>query len=222
MQKIQAIIFDMDGLMVDTEPLARRSWEMVLNEFGQHLDELAFHQMIGLRRLDGARLVLKKLDLDLSPDELLERKEIYLAKILAGGIPIMPGLERLVEELKQRDIPWAVATSSPISYADLIIRDLGLAMDCQAIASGDEVQHGKPAPDVYLLASERLAVSPESCLALEDSIPGVKAALAAGMLTVAVPNDHTDADAFSLADYIFPSLNEVADGIDRLLSRHPM
>ncbi|KPK13272.1 MAG: hypothetical protein AMJ56_02680 [Anaerolineae bacterium SG8_19] len=222
MQKIQAIIFDMDGLMVDTEPLARRSWEMVLNEFGQHLDELAFHQMIGLRRLDGARLVLKKLDLDLSPDELLERKEKYLAKILAGGIPIMPGLERLVEELKQRDIPWAVATSSPISYADLIIRDLGLAMDCQAIASGDEVQHGKPAPDVYLLASERLAVSPENCLALEDSIPGVKAALAAGMLTVAVPNDHTDADAFSLADYVFPSLNEVADGIDRLLSRRPM
>lgn len=222
MQKIQAIIFDMDGLMVDTEPLARHSWEMVLTEFGQHLDEPTFHQMIGLRRLDGARLVLENLDLDLSPDELLERKERYLAKILAGGIPIMPGLERLVEELKQREMPWAVATSSPINYAELILRNLGLEADCQAIASGDEVQHGKPSPDVYLLASERLAVSPESCLALEDSIPGVKAALAAGMLTVAVPNDHTDADAFSFADYVFPSLNEVADGIDRLLSRRPM
>lgn len=222
MQIIQAVIFDLDGLMVDTEPMARRSWEMVIADFGLHLDEPTFQQMIGLRRMDSAILVLEKLDLDLAPDELLERKEIHLADLLDNGIPIMPGLKRLVEELKQRELPWAVATSSPISYAEPILRNLGLEADCQAIASGDEVKHGKPAPDVYLLASERLAVSPESCLALEDSIPGVKAAVAAGMLTVAVPNRHTNEDAFNLADYVLPSLNEVAAGLDRLLARLPM
>lgn len=208
--------------MVDTEPLARHSWEMVLGEFGQHLDEPTFLQMIGLRRFDSALLVLEKLDLDLGPDELLERKEIYLSRILTDGIPTMPGLERLMAELKEREIPWAVATSSPFSYAELVLRKLGLATDCQAIASGDEVLHGKPAPDVYLLASERMGVLPESCLALEDSIPGIKAAVAAGMLTVAVPGDRKDPDAFSLADYVFPSLNEVVDSIDRLLSRPPL
>ena len=222
MQQIQAVIFDMDGLMVDTEPLARRSWEMVLGEFGQQLDEPTFLQMIGLRRFDSALLVLEKLDLDLSPDELLEQKEIHLAKILTDGIPAMPGLDRLVEELKEREMPWAVATSSPFNYAELVLRNLGLATDCQAIASGDEVQHGKPAPDVYLLASERMGILPESCLALEDSIPGVKAAVAALMLTVAVPGDRKDLEAFSLADYVFPSLNEVANNIDRLLSRLPL
>ncbi|MGD2050315.1 MAG: HAD family phosphatase, partial [Chloroflexota bacterium] len=113
MQKIQAIIFDLDGLMVDTEPLARRSWEMVLNDFGKRLDEPTFQQMIGLRRMDSAILVLEKLDLDLPPDELLERKEIYLAELLANRIPTMPGLRRLVEELKQHKLPWGVATSSP-------------------------------------------------------------------------------------------------------------
>lgn len=222
MQEIQAVIFDLDGLMVDTEPMARRSWEMVTADFGQYLDEPTFQQMIGLRRMDSAILVLEKLDLDLTPDELLEQKKIYLTELLANGIPMMPGLRRLVEELKHRELPWAVATSSPISYAVLILGNLGLEADCQAIASGDEVKHGKPAPDVYLLASERLAVSPASCLALEDSIPGVKAAVSAGMLTVAVPNSHTEKDDFGLADYVLPSLNEVADGLDRLLARLPL
>lgn len=222
MQKIQAIIFDLDGLMVDTEPMARRSWEMVIDDFGQRLDELTFQQMIGLRRMDSAILVLEKLDLDLTPDELLERKEIYLAELLANRTPIMPGLRRLVEELKQRKLPWGVATSSPMSYAELILKNLDLVADCQAIASGDEVQHGKPAPDVYLLAAERLAISPECCLALEDSSPGVKAAVAAGMLTVAVPNSHTEQNDFGLADYVLPSLNAVADGLDRLLARLPL
>jgi HAD superfamily hydrolase (TIGR01509 family) len=134
----------------------------------------------------------------------------------------MPGLRRLVEELKQRKLPWGVATSSPKNYAKLILKNLGLIADCQAIASGDEVQHGKPAPDVYLLAAERLAISPESCMALEDSVPGVKAAVAAGMLTVAVPNSHTEEDEFSLANYVLPSLNAVADGLDRLLARLPL
>lgn len=222
MQQIQAVIFDMDGLMVDTEPLARRSWEMVLAEFGQRLDEPTFKQMIGLRRMDSALLVLEKLSLDMSPDELLERKEIFLVRMLDGGIPVMHGLERLLEELKQRQLPWAVATSSPISYAELVLSNLGLATDCQAIASGDEVPLGKPAPDVYLLASERLGVSPDSCLVLEDSIPGVKAAVAAGMLTIAVPNGHASDEAFGLADYVYPSLNEVANSIDRLLDRRPI
>ena len=222
MQMIQAVIFDLDGLMVDTEPMARRSWEMVIADFGQHLDEPTFQQMIGLRRMDSAILVLEKLDLDLTPDELLERKEIYLVELLANGTPTMPGLRRLVEELKQRNLPWAVATSSSMSYAELILKNLGLIADCQAISSGDEVQYGKPAPDVYLLAAKRLAVSPESCLALEDSIPGVKAAVTAGMLTVAVPNSHTEEDDFGLADYVLPSLNEVADGLDRLLTRLPL
>jgi beta-phosphoglucomutase family hydrolase len=222
MQQIQAVIFDMDGLMVDTEPMARRSWEMALAEFGLQLSEPTFNQMIGLRRLDSALLVVEVLDLDLSPDKLLERKEFYSARLMANGIPVMPGLDRLVEVLKQRKMPWGVATSSPISYAERILKNLNLEEDCQAIASGEEVQNGKPAPDVYLLAAERLAVTPERCLALEDSVPGVKAAVTAGMLTVAVPGDHADAEAFGLADYIFPSLNDVADGFGRLLSRLPM
>lgn len=218
MQTIQAVIFDMDGLMVDTEPYARQSWEMVLDEFGQHLDESTFDQMLGLRRLDSALLVLKKLDLDLDPEELLRKKEIYLNALLADRIPVMPGLKRLVQEVEQRELPWGVATSSPHDYAELVLDHIGLARVCQAIASGDEVSQGKPAPDVYLLAAKRLDVPPGNCLALEDSLPGAQSAKAAGMLTIAVPNGQTSLDEFDFADHVYPSLVEVAMDIDRLIS----
>lgn len=130
----------------------------------------------------------------------------------------MPGLMPLHAEITRRQIPWAVATSSPYHQAETVLTQLGLIDACCAIAAGNEVSQGKPAPDIYLLAAQRLGIAPENCLALEDSVPGSQAAAAAGMITVAVPNGDTQINDFPHAHYILPSLHAVLTYLDELLT----
>ena len=129
----------------------------------------------------------------------------------------MPGLIELVDEIEQRGLPWAVATSSLRANAEQNLRLIGLFGRCRAIVGGDEVSRGKPAPDIYLLAAERLSVAPQKCLALEDSVPGVKSARSAGMVTVAIPGSHSSRENYGLANHVYPTLKVVADRLDQLL-----
>jgi len=216
--QIAAVVFDMDGLMVNSESLARETWNTVLAEFGCQMDDETHRLMVGRRTAESARIVQERFFLPLSPTELAARKTQLWESVWRGqGVPLMPGLKRLQDELARREIPWGVATSSPRQYAEHVVAGLPLARHCRAIAAGDEVEHGKPAPDIYLLAAERMQISPERCLALEDSVPGGRAAQAAGMTLAAVPNGTTAAGDFSFADYLLGSLHEVVDHLDRLL-----
>jgi HAD superfamily hydrolase (TIGR01509 family) len=215
---LQAVIFDMDGLMVDSEPLAHQAWNDVLEPYGQRLDDVTYSQVIGLRLDATARLVQQTYELPVSPDHLAEAKENRLSQLRARGVPAMPGLRRLVGEIQARDLPWAVATSSPRATAEENLQQLGLLSLCQAIAGGDEASQGKPSPDIYLLAARRLAIMPQYCLALEDSVPGATAARSAGMITVAVPGEHGTFEQFAIADFVLSSLDIVADRLDELLA----
>lgn len=219
MRRIEAIVFDLDGLMIDTEPLARRAWDRVLQDHGEELDDVTFTNMIGLRLEDSSKIVQEVFGLTTSPSELASREQIYMAQIMALGIPSMPGLRRLLGEIERREVPWAVATSSRQTYAAQVLSQLGLLKQCQAIAAGDEVEQGKPAPDVYLLAAKRLNTDPALCLAFEDSVPGVEACSAAGMLAVAVPNGDTSHMDFKNAGFVYDSLVEVAADLDKLLGK---
>jgi HAD superfamily hydrolase (TIGR01509 family) len=209
MTKFKAIVFDMDGLMVDSEPIARRGWEIILASFGSALEEHVYEQMVGLRLEDSAKIVQSTYNLPISALDLSQRKEKVMVSLRAAGMPVMPGLHQLVSCLNERNLPWAVATSSRRHYALDVLAQLGLTDHCRAVAAGNEVAQGKPAPDLYLLAAERLNMAPEHCLALEDSVPGGKAAVAAGMTLAAIPNGHTKAADFPFAHYVLDSLNEV-------------
>jgi HAD superfamily hydrolase (TIGR01509 family) len=158
---------------------------------------------------ESAAIVVSTYDLPIAPGELANIKEREMARLRAEGLPVMPGLHRLVDHLNEQGIPWAVATSSRRHYALDVLAQLGLTDTCCAVAAGNEVKQGKPAPDIYLLAAERLKVTPKQCLALEDSVPGGRAAIAAGMSLAAVPNGHTTMADFPFAHYIFDSLNDV-------------
>lgn len=209
MTKFRAIVFDMDGLMVDSEPIARRGWEKVLASFGWELEDHIYEQMVGLRLEESAKIVHTRYSLPITTEQLAETKEKEMVTLRAAGLPVMPGLYNLVSHLNEQQMPWAVATSSRRQYALAVLTQLGLNDSCRALAAGNDVAHGKPSPDLYLLAAERLNVPPEQCLALEDSVPGGKAAVAAGMTLAAVPNGHTKAADFPFAHHIFDSLNEV-------------
>jgi HAD superfamily hydrolase (TIGR01509 family) len=213
----RAVVFDLDGLMVDTEPLSRQAWAHLLERYGHALDDETYERMIGFRSDTSSRIVLEAFDLPLTASEIAQSKEAIFDKIRANGVPVMHGLNALQAELLRRDIPWAVATSSSGHHARIILEQLGLSSACQAIAAGDEVVEGKPAPDVYLLAARRLGYPPDECLALEDSLPGCQAAYAAGMTVVAVPKGQTKASQFRHAHHVFSSLQEVANNLEWLL-----
>ncbi|MCP4427026.1 MAG: HAD family phosphatase [Chloroflexi bacterium] len=214
---LKALIFDMDGLMVDTEPLSRRAWEQVLAAFGYVMDDAVYGRMIGRRADVAVQIFLEHFDLPLTAAETMRRKNDIFQEMLAEGAPIMPGLMELHAEIARRGLPWAVATSSPRAHAEKILTELGLRQSCRAIAAGDEAAHGKPAPDIYLLAAERLGIPPQHCLALEDSAPGCQAAAQAGMTTIAIPNGMTKTAVFPCAHHIFNSLHDVVDNLDALL-----
>jgi beta-phosphoglucomutase family hydrolase len=218
MPQRQAIIFDMDGLMVDSEPLARKAWDHVLQTHGHEMTDDVYRQIIGRRTAQSAQIILDAYRLPMTASELAALKTDNFHKIRAQGIPVMPGLMALQAVIKERQMPWGVATSSPRDHAEIILAQLGLTDACHAIAAGDEVEHGKPAPDIYLLAAERLGIDPTFCLALEDSEPGCQAAAAAGMKVIAIPNGDTKTAVFPHAFDRYLSLEQVAENLDVLLA----
>jgi HAD superfamily hydrolase (TIGR01509 family) len=218
MPQRQAIIFDMDGLMVDSEPLSRRAWNQILLAHDYDMTDDIYRQIIGRRTEQSAEIILGYYPLPMTATELATQKGVIFHEIRAQGIPAMPGLIALQATIKERGLPWAIATSSPRHHAEIILAQLGLREFCHAIAAGNEVAHGKPAPDIYLLAAQRLNIDPTVCLALEDSEPGCQAASAAGMKVIVIPNGETKTAVFSCAHVRYSSLQQVADNLETLLA----
>ena len=214
MSQLKAIVFDMDGLMVDSEPLSQQAWDEYLRPYGHQLTEEIVSQIIGLRADVSTPTIKEMFGLPEAVPVIIEKRAAIYSQIRANGVPVMPGLMKLHAEIARRQIPWAVATSSPRHHAEEILQQLGLQDRCQAIAAGSEVTHGKPHPEIYQLAAARLGISPEYCLALEDSGPGSLAAARAGMTVIAIPNAQTKTANFSHVNYLYSSLHEVVANLD--------
>lgn len=214
MSQLKAIVFDMDGLMVDSEPLSQQAWDEYLRPYGHKLTEEIVSSIIGLRGDVSTPLIKEMFNLPEPVPVIIEKRMAIYSQIRASGVPTMPGLHKLHAEIARRQITWGVATSSPRHHAEEILYQLGLHDRCQAIAAGDEVIHGKPNPAIYLLAAERLGIPPQHCLALEDSGPGSQAAVSAGMHTIAIPNAQTKTADFSHAHHRYSSLHDVLANLD--------
>jgi HAD superfamily hydrolase (TIGR01509 family) len=214
---IEAVIFDLDGLMVDSEPLAREAWRVFLADYGHVLDAETVDAMLGLRLMDSARVVRERFGLPLTLEQIAnQRAELFLAA-LPGNLQPMPGVREVLAAVDGRGLRRAVATSSPKIYAPLALREIGVADGFEALITGGMVARGKPAPDIYLAAAAALSLPPAACLALEDSPNGVGAAKAAGMRCVAVPNELSAGLDLSAADAVLPSLLVVAERLDELV-----
>ncbi|MCZ2112351.1 MAG: HAD family phosphatase [Anaerolineae bacterium] len=216
--KRTAILFDMDGLMVDTEPLSRASWDRVLAPHGVVIADDLYARMLGRRTTESVVMVLETHSLPWTAEDLIARKTAAFMALLREDIPAMPGLWVLLDELERRDIPWGVATSSPRLIAETVLRGLSLEDRCRTLVAGDQVERGKPAPDIYLLAAERMGVDPAACLALEDSEPGCLSAAAAGMRVAAVTAELPPGESFDCACRRYFTLAEVAADLDDLLA----
>ena len=206
---IRAILFDLDGLMFDSEPHSLASWEAVLKERGVTLDQLTVDSILGLRIDATARTLIDRYRLPDTVQELSEAKTEYQIAHLAGNVRPMPGLVELLDEVDRHDLQKAVASSGIRRYVEAVLRLNGLLDRFGVIITGDQVAHGKPAPDVFLAAALALNIEPQHCLVLEDAPAGVQAAKAAGMTCIAVPDRSVAQLDLSQADRVAASLFDV-------------
>lgn len=212
---IHAVVFDLDGLLIDSEPLQAWAWDQYVRRYGAVLTPAVLHQMLGLRAVDAVEIAIKLLGLPVNgTDALRERDEIFLAAV-PGALRPKPGAVELIVTLRARDVPVALATSGHRRYVDLALESAGLAGSFDAEVTAELVTRGKPNPDVYLKAAELLGIAPGACLALEDAPNGVRAAKAAGMVCFAIPDDPVGGHDVSMADAILPSLAGVLGELER-------
>ena len=202
-----AVIFDMDGLMIDSERVSIACWSEAAAESGLPLDETFFVRMVGLGDRDSQALLRGQGVSDAVIAAMAARcHDLYEARTQTG-LPLRPGIVELLELLKAHGIPRAVATTTRQPRANRKLAAAGLLPYFDAVITSGDVAHPKPAPDIYLLAAQRLGKDPERCLALEDSPAGTRAAVAAGMTVIQVPDlVHPDEELRALGHRIVGSL----------------
>jgi HAD superfamily hydrolase (TIGR01509 family) len=206
-----AVVFDMDGLMLDTERLALRCWTIAIERLGLDFDPALMPAMIGRNSRDSRTLVLERHGDDFPIDRLMQAsQETYDAMVARDGVAVKPGLVALLDWLDVMRIPRVVATSTRRTRAEAKLAQADLLARFAALVGGDEVERGKPAPDIFLLAATRVGVAPADCIVLEDSEPGVHGAMAAGMIPIMVPDILApSADLLARDPLILPSLTAV-------------
>lgn len=207
---IDAVIFDMDGVLIESEEVWDAVREAYVRERGGRYDEEIQRAMMGMSSHEWSRYLHETAGLAESPDtinaEIVER----MLAAYREQLPLVDGAVAAVERLAAR-YPLAVASSSNRPLIDAVLDGSGLQGFFRATVSSEEVARGKPAPDVYLEAARRLGVAPERCAAIEDSHSGIRSARAAHMRVVAIPNPTypPDADALAQADAVIRSLEEL-------------
>jgi HAD superfamily hydrolase (TIGR01509 family) len=205
---IAAVVFDLDGVLVDSEQVWDEARRDVVAAHGGTWKESATTDMLGMSSPEWSRYVAEQLQVDLTPDEVNATVlEAMLAKY-REALPLLPGAREAVRRMADA-FPIALATSSNREVIDLVLEGMGVTDRFRATVSSEEVARGKPAPDVYLEAARRLGVDPRTAAAIEDSANGLRSAHAAGMRVVAIPNPHFPPaqDALALAGVTLPDLD---------------
>ena len=212
----RAAIFDMDGLLLDSERPIRDAWLQATREFGVAIDETRYLQLVGRNETDSRALLQDWLGEACSYDAARARAAALIEEALGvDGYAVKAGVTALLQALRQRGVPCVVASSTHRAEVEWRLQQAGLAEHFAGFNGGDEVTRGKPNPDLFLLAAERLGEAPAQCLVFEDSEHGARGAIAAGMSVVIVPDlkrPSDDACAASVA--VLASLHDALLHVD--------
>lgn len=211
--EVHAILWDLDGTIVETKTGHFLTWQRAMEKYGFHLEKTLYDANFGR---NNATLLPIFLGFDPDPDlkeEIIQYKESLFRELISNGITLVPGVESWLAAAHAMRIPQAIASSGPMKNILRMLSSANLERYFTAIVSGSDLP-AKPEPDIFLYAAERLAVAPGNCLVVEDALAGVEAAHRAGMRCIAVTTSHTR-DELSLADVIVDdftaALNEVLE-----------
>jgi len=216
-RKIKALLFDLDGLIVDTEPYQFGAFQTLLARRGIELPESKMDELLGFDEITNIHQLRPMYDLKEAPEDLLaERRQIYVDTITRENIEAMEGFWEVTEAARRLGMDQAVVSSSPRQYVEIVLEKLFAGRPYvadygsyfKAIISGDDVERAKPDPDIYLLAAHRVGHNPAECMALEDSPAGVRAAKAAGIPCVAVVTRYAKPEDFPGAEAVLYSLKD--------------
>jgi beta-phosphoglucomutase len=206
-----AVIFDVDGVLIDSYQAHFESWRALCREHGFDITEAQFAETFGRRSSD---IIAMLFEGEFTSEQIAamdDRKEALFREIVEADFPAMDGAVELIDDLAAAGFKLALGSSGPPDNILLVLRQLDRAMAIGAIVTGQDVTRGKPDPQVFLIAAEKLAVDPAHCIVVEDAVPGIEAAKRAGMKAVALTGTATR-EQLSQADRIVDSLRELGAG----------
>lgn len=213
---MKAIIFDMDGLMIDSERLYIQAENEIAGQFGAEVKKETIWKMMGRKPIESIRVFVHELGLNEKPESILEmRNKIMREKLKKDLIP-MPGLFEIIEGFFAR-LDLAISTGAPKEFLDIVLDKLDIREKFTVLQTSDDILNGKPDPEIYVKTCERLGLKSCDCIVLEDSSNGVLSGNRAGCYTMAVPSDYTREQDFSVADFIALNLLDAQNHIDYLL-----
>mgnify|MGYP003295647038 CR=1 FL=1 len=212
-KECKAIVFDMDGIIFDSERLIIECWKVVADKYGIHDIEDICNKCLGVNSVETKEIFLSYYGQDFPYDEYkAEMSALFHTRYGEGRLPMKKGIKELLEFLKENDIRIALASSTREAVVKQELRDAGLLDYFDAVICGDMVKRSKPAPDIFLKAAECLQIAPERCYVIEDSYNGIKAAYSANMRPLMVPDMlPPNKEMEDLSEYILPSLIEVKE-----------
>lgn len=206
---IKGIIFDMDGVISDTQKFHAQAESMVFKKYGIDISpEEITRKYAGIKDIVTFAEIIKKYNLPVDKETLRKQKWEIMDVLLQGNVHSIPGVIEFIKKLSEEKFSHAVGSASSQDYVKNILIKLGLLEYFSVFASAFEVPQGKPAPDIFLLAAKRLALSPKECMVIEDAPSGVAAAKAAGMKCIAITTTHSK-EELKNADKIIHSFNEL-------------
>ena len=207
---MKAVIFDMDGVLVDSQPYHFKADIDTMAEYGVVKDQKFYEKFAGTLTSDRMRILKDLFKLDIPVEEMVKKREDMILEIMAReDIKPVSGIPEFLKSIKNRGLKTAVASSSGYDLIGLILSRLGISEYFDSITSGNDVKRGKPSPDIFLLAAERIGAEPSECLVVEDSENGVKAAKSAGMKALGYINPTSGYQCLDMADFITDDFKKV-------------
>ncbi|NER28051.1 MAG: HAD-IA family hydrolase [Symploca sp. SIO1C4] len=208
--KITHVIYDLDGLLLSTETFHTKVNQTIAKRYGKTFDKSIKSKTNGRNAFDSAQILVEMLQLPLTPQEYMQQRNQLIYQLYPQAQPLA-GAVGLTKHLASYQIPQAVATSSasyPFELKTSHHQEWFTLFNCIVLGDDPAINQGKPAPDIFLIAAERLGASPEQCLVFEDSIAGMEAAKAAGMSVVVVPDPNMERELYYSANQVLKSLED--------------
>ncbi|NGZ75120.1 HAD family hydrolase [Saccharibacillus alkalitolerans] len=207
---IEAFIFDMDGVIIDSEPMHFEVDRRIMADYGYPVTQEKLEEYVGMTTPELWTAIRAEFGMSQTVEEIVAYQMGHKIEALrAADMEPIDGIRELLAELKRAGIPCAVASSSPPAFIEAVLEKFGLRGEFAAVASGEEVPRGKPAPDVFLRAAELLGANPERCVVLEDSKHGIDAAKAAGMSCIGFVNPNSGRQDLTRADLIVDDIRKI-------------